>query len=370
VNVALNNFMFNAPVSFITHISKGTSARVLALHVSLAAGSGRMDLKLHLGAHRCATSSFQSYIWANRAALTSRGVTCWTPKRTRDGLLQGMVRPPFQITLEDERQAVRSTGRLRIEFDRLEREGQAGLLISDENLMGTHSANLQERRLYPLLDERLLRFREAFEGRLLHIGLCIRSYEDYWTSAMADLLVRGMGQPSPDVLDLLTTQPRRWRNAVRDIAAVFPQAKITIWPFERMAARPDMLLDLFAQGASQGLPQDGEIRNRSADIGTLNRVLALRGDTGLRTGSRGYGSRWMPFDEDQTQVLRAEYRRDIAWLKAGAEGLATYADGRSTPDAPSDKGLNVTERGTARAALETRGHDDGIEKGLGRPRAG
>ncbi|MDB4053291.1 hypothetical protein OAD19_01205 [Octadecabacter sp.] len=32
----------------------------------------------------------------------------------------------------------------------------------------------------------------------------------------------------------------------------------------------------------------------------------------------------MPFDQDQRNVLRAEYRRDLAWFAAGAEGLARF----------------------------------------------
>ena len=332
-------------------------------------GLRAMDIKLHLGAHRCASTTFQTYLWANRTALAHKGVTCWTPRRTRDGLLRGLVRHPALITLNDERLAVRATGRMRIEFQRLERLGQETLLISEENLIGTLRNNLADTRLYPMLRERLLRFRPAFEGHRLQIGLCVRSYEDYWASALAYLLLKGFPKPSEDMLDFLTTQPRRWRSLVRDIAAVFPDADIMVWPFERLCSQPSAVLDIFATNASLSLPLAEIHRHRSPDVAQLNAALTLRGEARIDAGPRPQGQRWMPFDAEQTRVLRAEYRRDIAWLEAGAEGLARYVDGRQTPATRPDRALDVT--GAEAAALaQMRGRTDGIEEGLGGSRAG
>ncbi len=362
------NFIVNGTVSLLRQSGWWATSRHGARFGPQDRGHWAMELKLHLGAHRCATTTFQTYLWANRATLVRRGLTSWTPKRTRDGLMRGMLRHPTHISLEGERQALRSTGRMRIEIDRLAREGQSHLLISDAGMIGTVRDNVAEARLYPLLGERLSRFQAPFAGYPLQIGLSVRSYEDYWASSLGMLLARGMPKPSADLLDFLTTQPRRWRTMVRDIAAVFPQAEIIVWPFERFADRPADVLDMFNPGASRGLSYDGTRHSRSGDVARLNEILIQRGETRFDAAPRDGGDRWMPFDEDQARVLRAEYRRDIAWLKGGAEGLATYIDGRQTPAHSPDGAQTITQVAASGVAPE-RGQDDGIEEGLGGTRA-
>lgn len=344
-----------------------------------------MDILLHLGAHRCATTTFQSFLWSNRTLLAKRGLTSWTPRRTRDGLMRGLLRHPALVTLEHEKQGQRSVGRIRVEVERLAQDGQRALLISEENLIGTMRNNLLDTRLYPLLQERLRRFVPAFEGRPLRIGLGVRSYEDYWASSLANLIGRGGSIPSEDLLDFLTTQPRRWRTMVRDIAAIFPEAEVVVWPFERLSNQPDAQLEaLWGEGHSD-LEHLDLWRNRAGDVIELNRLLALRGERLAHAGPVEAGTRWMPFNEDQRGVLRAEYRRDIAWLKAGAEGLARYVDGRPTPATPiagrmaplhpMTDGRQTPATRPDRAEVTPMAHDsavtfggrnDGIEKGLGR----
>ncbi|WP_296419670.1 hypothetical protein [Pseudooctadecabacter sp.] len=328
-----------------------------------------MDINLHLGAHRCASSTFQGYLWRNRVALARGGLTCWTPKRTRDGLMAGMIRHPESITLQDEHRAARSVGRIRLEISRLGRAGQDRLLISEENLIGSSRRNVRMTSLYPLVSERLLRFVPAFEGHRLRIGIGVRSYEDYWASALAYILQTGGARPTVDQLDFLTTQPRRWRDVIRDIGAVFPQADVFVFPFERFADQPDAILDTFCDGAADPLPAGFTHHNKSPNLGELNTLLDLRGERRLDGGARSDHRRWMPFDEDQRAVLRAEYRRDLAWLKAGAEGLARYVEGRKTPATLPDRAQEETRVGTPTLTL-MKGQTDGIEKRLERPRTG
>jgi hypothetical protein len=351
-----------------------------------------VDLLLHLGAHRCASTTFQSYLWNNRVKLSKQGLTSWTPKRTRDGLLRGLVRHPALITIMDEKQGMRSIGRLRVEMARLRNNGQKALLISEENILGSMRNNILDTRLYSLLRERLMRFQPAFDGQKLTIGLSIRSYEDYWTSCLANLVTRGSPLPTVDLLDFLTTQPRRWRAIVRDIAAAFPEADIVVSPFERMANQPNVQLRALWPQDFHGL-EDGNLwRSRGADLPGLNTILALRGEAAIHDGPIEAGTRWMPFDEDQRSVLRAEYRRDLAWLASGAEGLARYVDGRPAPT-PQSVGVRIMDnqlnnqtgsgrptpapcpdrgdmtRTTKDDVVLLRGQNDGIEKGLGRTSA-
>lgn len=337
-----------------------------------------MDIMLHLGAHRCASTTFQSFLWNNRVHLAKQGLTSWTPKRTRDGLMMGLVRDPALITVQDERNAIRSIGRIRVEIERLARAGQHGLLLSEENMIGSMRSNLLDTRLYPLLRERLMRFKPAFEGRKVKIGLCIRSYEDFWTSGLSCLMTRGATLPDVDLLDFLTTQPRRWRNVIRDIADVFPQAELMVWPFERMANQPAAQLSAL-WGRDFDVQEDAALwRKRSVDVTHLNKLMALRGQRLIETGPMDGGARWMPFDEHQRTMLRAEYRQDLAWLMSGADGLARFVDGRPAPMPYETRKRDVSDgrstptlrpdradqtRTDALDAVLFGGRNDGIEKG-------
>lgn len=349
-----------------------------------------MEIMLHLGAHRCGSSSFQAFLWNNRAELSKRGLATWTPRRTRDGLLAGLIRNPADITIEDERKAIRSVGRVRVEVARIKRAGQDALLISEENMLGSMRNNIKETRLYPLVGERLMRFLPIFSGQVLRIGLCIRSYEDVWTSSLANMVVRGADAPSVDTLDFMTTQPRRWRHVVRDIAEVFPDAKIVVWPFERLAGRADAQLAALWGGDCRDL-EGGDIwRSRSSNLLGLNNIMAVRRERPITDGTLDTDARWMPFDEDQRSMLRAEYRRDLNWLSSGAEGLADYignaqalphqsGDARSTrdqfqttqknsghpmPASQPDRADVTTPR--ANSAVHLGGRDDGIKENLDR----
>ena len=166
-----------------------------------------------------------------------------------DGLLDGLIRHPMRVTLTDERRAARAVGRLRLEFDRLDRAGQSALLISEENLLGTMMNNIEDRGLYPFLLDRMARYAPAFD---LRVGLGIRDYADYWASCLGFAI--GRGHPAPDraLLDCLVTQPRRWRHLVREIATVFPAARITVWTHEAMAGRArDVTAALWGQRAGR-----------------------------------------------------------------------------------------------------------------------
>lgn len=336
-----NIFIINPIVSLVRHFVDQRPRRAVLPAGMDQRGLMPLDILLHLGAHRCASTTFQSYLWNNRVTLAKQGLTCWTPKRTRDGLLTGLVRHPALISIKDERNAIRSIGRMRVEMARLRNNGQKALLISEENILGSMRNNILDTRLYSLLRERLMRFQPAFEGQRLTVALSVRSYEDYWASCLVNLVARGGALPTSDLLGYLTTQPRRWRAMIRDIAAAFPQADIVVWPFERMADQPEAQLRAIWPQNFRGLENGSIWRNRGADMMRLNTILALRGEHLIQDGPIEAGTLWMPFDEDQRSVLRAEYRRDLAWLASGAEGLARFVDGRRAPTPDGAAGVHV-----------------------------
>ncbi len=324
-----------------------------------------MDITLHLGAHRTGTTTFQAYLERNSGALAAAGVVAWTPRRTRGGLLSGLVRRPEEVTWEVERRAFRTRGRIALERARLARHGMRQLLISEENLIGSVRNNLREGAFYPSLDARLERLAPVFACERLRIGLSIRNYQSYWTSALSFAIARGHPVPGPDRISQLVGQSRRWRHIVREVARVFPGAELVVWPFERYVSQPDAQLRFITGGVSLPIRAAGsrDWRNPGPRAKELREMVACLGpgQAGRLREVTGDG-RWMPFDAAQRARLDAEYRRDLDWLRGGADGIARFIDGPRaiTSSARPDGNVEYSAGrvGRDRTGGEDRGHDN------------
>jgi len=286
-----------------------------------------MDVILHLGVHRTATTTLQMYLARNAMSLARAGVVVWTPDRTRAGLFAGLLQRPEDTTLLDERQAQRSLGVIAVEMERLAQSGIRRLIVSEENMLGGLRNNLRERRLYPLSGERMRRFRAAFGHRLRGIALSIRSHDGYWSSALAYAVAQGMAVPSAAQIAALADAPHSWRAVLTEIAAIFPGVPLTVWPFESFAGRPDAQLDLLDPGLRLINATGGSDRlNPSPGRDKLRTLMRLRGTDGAIPHLPQADGRWIPFDAAAQDRLRKRYVADLDWLAAGADGLAQWVE--------------------------------------------
>lgn len=263
-----------------------------------------MDIVLHIGAHRCATTTFQSYLETNAAPLTQARLAIWTPRDTRHGRFDALAAPDID-------KARRAAGRISVQRQVHIRAGMRSLLISDENLIGATRANLRAGQLYPDLLARFRRVR-AVLGPVRRIGFAIRSYESYWSSALSYAVLRGHRLPARDVLGDLSRQDRRWTDVVRDVAAVFPQSDVLVWRFEDYAATPHQKLRLLCEETPhrQRMLQSAIVpQNPSPSCSALCDALRAQGRTNTMIAP-GTG-RWVPFTPDQQDRMRDQYLDDL-----------------------------------------------------------
>lgn len=301
---------------------------------------GILEVILHLGAHRTATTAFQLWLGANEVRLLARGIAVWAPSRTRAGLFAGLVRPPAQVTAEDRRAARRAALRIRQQIDRLAADGVTRLLVSEENMAGTILGNLARGAAYPEARARLDRFAEAFDGRVQALGLGIRALDDWWASCLAFAMARGRRPPPPEVLDRIARAGAGWRPLIGAAEGAFAPARITVWRAERLAGAPaGQLAALLDAPAPAGLlpPLPGRINAAQGRDG-LRAILAGRGDFAVAAAIRPGAGRWMPFSPPQRQALRRGFEEDLAWLRSGAGAGVTHIDGAEARAARGDSG--------------------------------
>jgi len=310
-----------------------------------------MDIILHAGAHRTGTTSFQSYLRGNTAALAADGTGYWGPRRLRTGLFSGLFPAPGPA--RGRNLLRRAEGRVQMHLDLAETAGVARLLVTDENMMGAPRACLSAGSLYPAVGERMARVSLAFGARAGRVIISLRALDLWWASVAAYSVARGHSVPESRKLDQIACSGRGWRDVITDLACAMPEAQIVVVPFEQVASRPDALLAA-ATGRTAPRAHRENWLNRSPDLRALRRLLAERGNN-LDVVPDGDG-RWQPFSAAQSAALRETYADDMMWLAAGADGLATLTEdsfrsrvGKSQP-----------------AEAMTRGHEDdqGRQKGL------
>lgn len=310
-----------------------------------------MDIVLHLGAHRTATTTFQSYMRHNSDELSKWGVGFWGPNRTRGGMFAGILPGPGRVGGRDA--ARRARGRVALHLAQAERRDVNTLIVSEENMLGTVRDNLRRGALYPGVGQRMARYGEAFGGRITRIVLSVRALDLYWASAAAYGVARGTAMRDPAAWVNIAANRRSWRDVITDLACAVPDAELRVLPFEEFGTRPDLLLTC---GADCYAPRDsrGERLNAAPDTARLRALLRERGDRddGLPPGP---GVRWNPFTPAEAATLREKYADDLHWLSAGADGLATL-----TEDTGRTK--TVTEPQPRRKRKKHRGRPDAIQE--------
>jgi len=264
-----------------------------------------MEVILHCGAHRCATTSFQGFMAAHAQALEDQGLVYWGPERARASGLNslGKLTPDIRAGLHRE-------------LDACMRRGARKLLISQENFVGSMVRNFAYASLYPSVLERGQILAKAFGGRVSKIALNVRSLDTYWASAAAYLFARKNKLIEPDRWKRIANRNRSWRNVITDLSHAFPGIPFQVLPFEEFCGQQQAQLEMLTGLA---VPDTGK-------------SFALNGTS--RPPPHGLNAQ-------QAMKLCVDYADDLAWLASGADGLAELITHTGTHD-----------RGTAPAQTE------------------
>lgn len=278
-----------------------------------------MEVVLHIGAHRTATSALQYHMANHRDALVEDGVVYWGPKITRGGLFRGAIGSVEGVLAWQTR---RFAGRCAMRADAVRKAGASHLFISDENMFGSLRGTLEDTRLYADSGRRIACYASGFRNHKVTVALCVRDYTDWWTSALAFRLMRGGPLPRAALREHLVTQPRRWRHIIEEMARVLPDVTLTVWSYEAMGHQPDRIVRELTGAKTP--PSDAPPRNVRPTAAAL-RDLMDACDIDPATFHWPDGQ-FMPFAPHETEALRAQYAEDLAWLADGAGGFADYID--------------------------------------------
>ncbi len=284
-----------------------------------------MKVILHIGAHRCATRSFQNYMTRKSETLSQYGIAFMGPERTRKGLLHGVQ--PGAVSVTGRNPVERARGRISLQLAGLHNAGTAAVVISDAAMLQPLEQCFALGALYPGAGEHLSRLDHAFSGAVTDVMLNIRSPESFWASAMAARLEHTLRLPNARTLARIAEATRSWRDVIQDIYCAMPGARIRVFAHEVFAAQPEAQLSAVT-GVECPRVRGSFRLNTSLRLPELRAELPKRITNLLPEGD----GRWMPFSEAEAARLRESYYDDMMWLVGGADGLAELAEDPNKSD--------------------------------------
>lgn len=217
-------------------------------------GFATMNVHVHLGVHKTATTFLQAQLQQNRALMVDGGIRY-------AGL--SAVRPAFtalfdRLAWADRVGAAATRPILARRLEALIQSQGRGdtFILSDENLLGLIAANYWTGRLYPGARRRMMMLKALLKGRQTHYFLSIRRYPDYLTSSWLQLAARGRAPTFERYLAKFAPGSRGWAEIVADMAEVCGPDRLTVWTYDWLSADPRRVLGLLAPGVAFDLPAE------------------------------------------------------------------------------------------------------------------
>ena len=282
--------------------------------------------RIHIGAHKTATTAVQEILTLMRPQLVERGIDFVDNHRVRQS---GLAKALFERRLVTRLPGLRGRAVAEIMARHLDplRAGPTTFVLSEEKLMGG-SLQVFSNPSYPQI-ERIIPMLASLRSRA-EVGffLSIRSLEGQLPSAYVQELK--FSPPIEGGFDNIRARvlakPPSWFDLVRRIRAAAPSVPLRVWRQEDYRRNPAAVLtalcgrdpgplpamddpywtkspEFAAVRAAEALPHDMPRPERRA------RVLEIFRDT-------GDGERFDPFSPAEKEALRAVYAHDIERIEA------------------------------------------------------
>lgn len=285
-------------------------------------------VRIHLGAHKTATTYLQSLLELNRGRLVSSGTVFWPLES---------VRPIFNQIYEHRQagSASRLT-RMRPGYRKRERVLQQRLsnlfqfssriVLSEENLLGD-CGNFFSGEFYPNAEGKLAALTGALPDRPLEFWLCLRSYPEFLSSIYGEALRHGDFLPMEEFEEMHADPEGNWPRLVELIRDLFPGAMLKLWRYEDFRkAEPQIVGELTGveyweldhltdhvvrpSASAAAILAFNEVAADIEPARRVQKILALEHELPLESKK----DRLALWREQQAERMAAAYHRDIARL--------------------------------------------------------
>lgn len=283
--------------------------------------------RIHIGAHKTATTHLQETLTVVRPALAARGLDYIPNPLVREALLARKIwqrRPLARLPLvgpRHMREAIEAVvAPLRL--------GPETVVLSEENILGVPEQILRQ-PFYPQAAQSIARLASLAGRARLVMFLSIRGYDTLLPSAYAESLKFRPPRPGGFVGARLAARPPSWHDLVSQIHRAAPGVPLRIWRQEDYRENAAAIMSEVCGLELGPLPDISDPSwTRSPTVEGIRAAEAL--DPGLSMQARrervgeiyatAEGERFRPFDEAERATLRARYEADLARIERDFPG--------------------------------------------------
>ncbi|TPE48425.1 hypothetical protein [Amaricoccus solimangrovi] len=281
--------------------------------------------RIHLGAHKTATTHLQNTLTEIRPRLVARGVDpIPLPALRRAGIAQALNERRLATRLP----ILRGVIAKRILCELLDplREGPETVILSEEKLLGSPRRVFSD-PIYPMV-EHIVPTLATLGGRAdVTLFLSIRNFAGQLASTYAQEL-RVLPPPEggfESIRARVVANPPSWFDLARRIRAVAPNAPLRIWRQEDYRAHKREILSELAGCDTGPLPELADpTRTKSPSLEAIREAEALPRNLSSPERRRivdaifanaGEGTRFAPFSKEEEAMFEARYVADLARMR-------------------------------------------------------
>ena len=275
-----------------------------------------MQIVLHIGVHKTASTYLQAVLEASRNRLRAEGIGYVTLEEMRSGITARVRRPGL------------FGSRLKSIARRLVKQhaGCRRLIISDENLSGG-SRELIKGTFCSAAGERTSGFAEALGIHDVSIMVATRSYDSFVSSCYCEHLRHFSFVTPAAYVAAIDIHRLDWAMLIADLCRRFGQERVTVWRFEDFREVEDDVLSAMTGGAAvHWIKPAGSVRPSFSQkaIDALTALLPLLGrkqvsalvEPVAQAMARSDCATFRAYDDETASALRARYDRDMARLES------------------------------------------------------
>jgi hypothetical protein len=282
-----------------------------------------MEIGLHVGVHKTATTYLQKTLEANQAGLRSAGMA--------------------YVPLDEVRSTM--TARLKRRFSGLPRAAQAladrhdgckRLLLSDENLIGLCGHAVRDGSYYASAEQRVRRLVRAFRGHDVRIFIATRSYDAFVSSIYCEF-IRYYPFLTPDeYLRAIDVERLDWCKLIGGLCQVVGEDHVAFWRFEDFDQIEDRVLSMMTGEKLDWEKPSGVVHQslsqKAVDSLSTLRPALRRGEIQSRVSAVAHdfpkgpdNPEFRAFGDSRAAQLQSRYLSDMERLRSAYPRLREIA---------------------------------------------
>lgn len=303
-----------------------SASDIAELSISDRAALNRVkQWRIHIGAHKTATTHLQQTLMAIRPRLVARGVDSIPFNSVRaSGLAHALNRRRLLTRVPLLRGFI--ARRLVAEILEPMRHGPDTLVVSEEKFLGTPRRVFSE-PFYPMVEHIVPTLASLGEKADVTLFLSIRSFDTHLPSTYAQEL-RVLPPPEGGfeaIRRRVLAKPPSWFELVRRIRKAAPDTPLRVWRQEDYRDNKEAILSAFVGCDTGPLPDlDDPTRTKSPSLEAIREAESLPRDLPAAErrklvdeifASAGPGTRFRPFSQDECRVFQDAYEKEMTRIE-------------------------------------------------------